>query len=60
VCRNGKDVVISRTAHGVCLLLLSGVSLLPDLALLSGKTFARHANFLFLARRVSEGDQQPT
>jgi hypothetical protein len=23
VCRNGKDVAILRTAHGVCLLLLS-------------------------------------
>ena len=29
MCRNGKEVVILRTAHGVCLLLLSGASLLP-------------------------------
>ena len=29
MCRNEKDVVILRTAHGVCLLLLSGASLLP-------------------------------
>ena len=55
--RNDGTIVILPIPNDTAVFGLTGKA---RARLLSGKMFARRANFLFLARSVSEGDHQPT